>query len=1071
MNYYCKCLVKAHAFLAATLLSTVLLTPSWARAQAASPSPSAKLTSSKASDQDVLKMDPFEVVTSKDTSYGALNSNSITRFNTELYKTPVVADVFTQQFMEDTQVQTVEELFTQYGTGSGLVLATPDSDANATQPGDRFFGAQLGLRGVSAGRAHRDGFDFSPTNTNVTSTFDVERVDILHGSQGLLYGATGAGGVANITSKQAHFNQQRGSVSTRVDKYGSKSAMGDYNWGNSWVGVRLVGLKQNNNYRRLYIGDNTDGYYGQLAFKLPLGLTTSTLRIGAEETHNDRIVPNNTTVDFGGTNNDPRSGDHLSYLYDTHQLGAINPATGQPYTNIKTVTIGGVTYLPGQYNGGTIDNGNITDENYDSFAGWRTEEDVDNRIYTSFLDTNWTKWLSTSFGVLWDTSHSFKGTSIGHLTAPLVSGNPFNDWAISSNLASSKISGNKKSYRAAALFTFDFGKVAHTQTSVGFDREYSDSDGNIGLNYYTTDANGNVLSDVTKNNLGRTPLATQWWPVGGGPILYAYQKPGAKYISVNGQQYALSWSNPVSQAWVGPNNPLGFASIYEYNLNQGVNKLGTNGIGGGTGGFYNQQRRDEGWYVANYTSWLNDRFDTLFGVRESDSFTRSANTSTADLRAWREKRTGNLPSYNAGVDVRLLKWLRGYYNYSRTFNFSVGSLSPLGVNPADPTGWAHEGGFKFTNESGTISGSLSAYYTESLNDNYNAGTTFRDTVNPTGLNGSFQGPDGDKNQWAEYDKVSRGVELILTAEPTPNWRLRVSASVADGTVLKDSKYPLLYNDQFFTDGKGNVVYANGQPFMVPTNPSGVKVGSKTGLNNQSTPVDPTTLTGGGTMEQLTVAMLNDINSPYYAFGQGTAAASQPLNGSIGGPTGGTAASQVYVKNALQWFRFGSATGPSALTGVTGLPISAIQYNWADPGGYQGQYIAQKKGNYTVGYPVYATNIETNYTFSQGPIKGFGLGGTLGLAWYYRSFYFATKDRAQHLYSQPIMNPQVNLFFSYTHKFRRVTFHTQLNIQNLFNRYVISISPNNGTGYAQMSNVNGVMYGQPRNYVWSTKFDF
>src|SRR5579884_874142 len=169
------------------LLSSLLLLPAQAQAQAAQTAPASASSSPPppppAEKDSVLKMDPFEVVTSKDTSYGALNSNSITRFNTELYKTPVVADVFTAQFMQDTQVQTVEDLFTNYGTGSGLVLATPDSDANATQPGDRFFGSQYGLRGVSAGRAHRDGFDFSPTNTNSTYTFDVERVDILHGAQ------------------------------------------------------------------------------------------------------------------------------------------------------------------------------------------------------------------------------------------------------------------------------------------------------------------------------------------------------------------------------------------------------------------------------------------------------------------------------------------------------------------------------------------------------------------------------------------------------------------------------------------------------------------------------------------------------------------------------------------------------------------------------------------------------------------------------------------------------------------------------------------------------------------------
>ena len=66
--------------------------------------------------------------------YGALNSNSITRFNTELDKTPAVADIFTQQFLADTQVLSVEELFQNYAVGSGMTVATPSSDSPKPSP-------------------------------------------------------------------------------------------------------------------------------------------------------------------------------------------------------------------------------------------------------------------------------------------------------------------------------------------------------------------------------------------------------------------------------------------------------------------------------------------------------------------------------------------------------------------------------------------------------------------------------------------------------------------------------------------------------------------------------------------------------------------------------------------------------------------------------------------------------------------------------------------------------------------------------------------------------------------------
>ena len=46
--------------------------------------------------EEAVQLSPFEVAADHDDSYGALNSNSITRFNTELSKMPVSADIFTQ---------------------------------------------------------------------------------------------------------------------------------------------------------------------------------------------------------------------------------------------------------------------------------------------------------------------------------------------------------------------------------------------------------------------------------------------------------------------------------------------------------------------------------------------------------------------------------------------------------------------------------------------------------------------------------------------------------------------------------------------------------------------------------------------------------------------------------------------------------------------------------------------------------------------------------------------------------------------------------------------------------------
>jgi outer membrane receptor for ferric coprogen and ferric-rhodotorulic acid len=1025
-------------------------------APAATPSPLApKPPASTAStnNDDMIVLNPFEVKTDKDTSYGALNSNSITRFNTELDKIPVVADIMTEQFMQDTAVTSLEDLFSGYGSGAGQVLATPESDSTANAAlGDRFSVSQLGQRGLSAGNARRDGFQFASTQTNATSLFDTERVEVIKGSQGLLYGASGAGGIINLGGKQAKFNNNNRRLSFRVDQYGSKRAELDVNAGTRKMAARFDVLQQNTNTRSLYVGDNTEGYYGALAFRLPFN---TTLRFSAEGTHNDRFFTNNTSVSFGSTGNDPRNGTSLMNLLKTNQLGTINPATGLPYPS-----------------GLAIDNGHVTDRNAKSWGGWQSEETQDNTMQQLTIDTVWTKWLSTSFGGMYNKTQEMRNTNLGSLTPPSsfkyttgTNPNPFDDWAVSTNFSNSENPGRNKQYRAAILLTNDIGSFAHSQTSIGFDRQYSDSSGGIAYQYYLANSDGSVTIDPTKSNLGRTQIPTAYWTVGNGPVQYPYWKMGAKQVMYQGQLYTRMPTNPRDPSWISATNPLGLASIYQAKNYPTVSPAS----GGNSGGFANETR-NQGYYFANYTSWFNDRFTTLVGARSSDSFNRSPNTSNTGTVTYNEKRSSKYPSYNVGVDFRVprVDWLRAYAAYSRTFNTTVGSLDPYGNNPLNPTGYTYEAGLKFTSTDSRYSGYVAGYQAYSEHDNYNAGTTFRDSVNPNGLNGRMPGMNGDANQWAQFDKISHGVELILTAEPVRGWRARLFVTAQEGTVQTDSSYKMLYNDQFYTDGKGNVTYANGQPFLVPTDTAGL-----TALGKQTTRVDPSSAAAykASTFVPLTLQMINnsDPTNPYYAFGQGTLPQNAPINGSIGNPVGATSQGTQYLKNALANFQ--NSIGQTALTGVTGLPFSAMQYAFADPAGLQGIYTVQKKGNYAVGAPAIRVNFTNSYAFQGGWLKGFEAGGTLALAYYNRSFYYATPDRARHLFGAPINNPQVNAMFAYTRKFRHVTWRTQVNINNVFNRYVLVLNPNNGTGFNNPGSLNATYYGVPRSYVWTNSFSF
>ncbi len=1007
------------ARLAAVILSAT------ASAQVVPPRPAAEA----AAKGPAVTLNPFEVKAEADNSYGALNSNSLTQFNTALNRTPVSADIFTEDFMRDISATSIEEMLNGYGAGAGTVMSNPDSDALSQQPGDRVGNQTIGIRGTGGGAVHRDGFsatgpanNFGTTATGISSTFDVERADVVRGPQGLLYGAGGAGGTVNTVSKRAKFSRNEGRASWRVDQYGSKQGQFDYNVGGDRVALRLSLLDDAQRYRRVFIGYQTKGYYGQLALQLPQVRTV--IRLQGQQTINERIInTNQENIAFTNAATDPRHNFGLAYMLRNNLTGEINPATGQPWPR------------------GAIANGKLTWDNLNSWAGWTASEYVTNRIYTASAETVWSRWLSTQFNVLFNDYLSDRANGgIANLSAPLLNGNPLNDWANGATLADTEQPTRRWAVRGAAMLQHEFlrGKL-QTQTLLGYDIEWADS-GPTDYSYFLADQNFNVVyNPAIPTNLGRTPMPRIWWSVADGPQKKPLVQPGwvSPRVTFAGQNYVRMANNPRDPSWVRPNNPLGLAQL-----------AGLSGVSGQNNDGHHWENRTAGFYASNYTSWFGDRLGTLAGLRTNENFKRTPNITATVAEPWAESTKSNR-SYNLGANFRLTDWLRPYYSVSSTYNTAlVNANDPLGNAPRPSTGIGQEAGLKFTTRDGRLSGSIQAFTTDSKDEMINAGTGVRDLVNPTGLNGAHNGPAGAKNQWVNLDRTTRGLEVILTASPLPNWRIRLAATSADGRNLTDKRYPMLWNDQFFVKN-GAVTYQNGTPFLVPTTPS-VITANVAALNRQT---DPATLQGQGTWEPLTVAMMNDKTGPYWA---------QPAddNGRL---------QTSNVRRVLQYF-----VGPNgtALTGVTGLPLSAIPYFWSDPNGSKGETVVAKKGEYTVGYAQYRFVFTNNYSFTgDSPLKGFGIGGTLALGLRNRTFYYNTPGGGRELFSSP-NTWQVNLITSYRRRIgKRFEFATQVNVENVFNHYTLGTLPNNGSGFTVPANLAVTFYGQPRMYVWTNSLSF
>ena len=135
-------------------------------------------------------------------------------------------------------------------------------------------------------------------------------------------------------------------------------------------------------------------------------------------------------------------------------------------------------------------------------------------------------------------------------------------------------------------------------------------------------------------------------------------------------------------------------------------------------------------------------------------------------------------------------------------------------------------------------------------------------------------------------------------------------------------------------------------------------------------------------------------------------------------------------------------------------------------------VTSRSGDRTTGYPEISMNFSNVYTFSKGKLRGFKVGGTVLTSWRLGDYYYYptgyTEIAERELFSRPV-SARFNAIIGYTKRFKKVTWSTQVNIDNMFNNYEVLIRPNNIAGYA---GVNGAIFtAQPRSYIWTNTFKF
>lgn len=956
--------------------------------------------------EQVVELNPFEVQADPDNSYGAVNSNSITRFKTELFKLPVSADVFTDAFMKDIGATDVESTIQGYSGAAGI--SAVDAANVGSQAGDHVAHNYLKLNGFNTAAMQRDslmpvGPLFNPGNTapGISSTFDVERIEVIMGPQALLYSGGGPGGVVNIVSKQAHFGTPvTGDVLFKMDQYGTKYGELDTQVGTKRFALRVAVLDDALDTRRVNVGYRVQGLYGQLAFK---PVENTTVRFTAE-TSTEHAVLGDPNLALGTLSGDARAGASINYLLATNQAGGdtINPTTGKPNT------------------AGALLNGNLNWGDVDSLAGSLADEITRTRFYNLNVQTNWTPDISSEIALGYsDSVYNFRsGTAT--LFEPTATVNPTGNWATGTSPSETDEPAHNRGLRASVVdhAVLDDGKIS-TQTIVGGDfvdsRAYS-----IAYSYWQADANFNPVyvapilnSTGTSNNNGRTKLPTQYFSLGNGIVNYPLFPLGAPRVTFNGVNYVRMPTNQRNPTLVSPSNPLGTTSatgLNEYNI---VN--------------------NKGYFMENLTEWGQDKkLTTLLGARLNDGFDSLIYVPPQAYRVTTE----NAFDFDAGANYQLLSWLAPYVNVSNVSTLPSGMFpDPAGKLPTAGKGIGEELGFKFHNNDGRFSGSLSYFHSHGTNELFSS-TTLENAISPSGLNGR-----GNASSYFELNHTTDGVNLTLTANPVENWRLRLSAGWQDGRLTNSGAYPVLYNDQFYANKSGQVTYADGTLVYVNANAFSSK-----------TPIVAATSTGA---TPLTIAMMNDPSSLYYA---------NPVN-----PTGAINSSSA-VATVLA---VSDPTHGPILTGAVGLPISQLQITPAF--GVPTTVQAFHQGDHSLGTPQLHVVLTSLYTISSGWAKGFKFGGTVNgayqtVGYYYLVSGFTTANpqrKAFYLPNSTTLNPIIG----YEHHLGKLLWSTQLNINNLFNHYDVVVLPSQATGYTTVANLTASFFGQPRTWVWTNTVKF
>jgi len=222
----------------------------------------AQIAETDDSSDEIVQLDPFEIVTDKGTKgYASSNALGGTRINTLLENTPVNIATLNRKVLEDINPTSLADAFRFV---SGVSVA------------EGAYSGKISIRGQQINATgNRDGLSEpldAAHGTTLPDPIEVERLEVIKGPAGVLYGSHNFGGVLNRVSKRPR-EEQRTVIGTEYLTYGdgddsyrmTLDSTGPLDTEKKWLYRVLAAVQEGDQH--MHDTFNRSTYIGELRFR------------------------------------------------------------------------------------------------------------------------------------------------------------------------------------------------------------------------------------------------------------------------------------------------------------------------------------------------------------------------------------------------------------------------------------------------------------------------------------------------------------------------------------------------------------------------------------------------------------------------------------------------------------------------------------------------------------------------------------------------------------------------------------------------------------------------------------